>query len=68
MFNDNKIAHLSNKHFSRNKCFSQNKHLWKIGVEILNGKYKANINGDPVLKDRPNKIQLSSSLEVAILL
>lgn len=64
MFNDNKIAHLSNK------CFSQNTHLWKTRVEILNGKYKASINGDPVLKDRPNKIQLSSlkSLEIAILL
>lgn len=64
MFNDDGIAHPSDD------SFSQNKHLWKIGVEILSGEYKVNINSDSVLEDKPNKIQLTSLKypEVAILL
>lgn len=42
-------------HYSADS-FSQNKHLWNIGIRIHNTEYKANINGDAVLKDKPNKI------------
>lgn len=61
MFNDDGISVDS---------FPQNKHLWEIGVEILNRECKVNRNHDPVLKDKPNKIQLTSlkSPQVAILL